>query len=43
MNYPDIARLSAKQIVLTHMHTEMLAHVDAVPERCAYDGFMIEI
>ena len=43
LDYPDIERLSPKQIVLTHMHSDMLVHVDDVPERCAYDGFMIEI
>lgn len=43
LNYPDIAALSARQIVLTHMHTDMLAHTDEVPQLCAYDGFSITI
>lgn len=43
LNYPDISRLSAKQVVLTHMHTDMLAHVDDVPEKCAHDGYVIEV
>ena len=43
LNYPDIAKFSAKQIVLTHMHTDMLAHVDEVPELCAYDGFTMTV
>jgi len=43
LNYPDIMRLSAKQVVLTHMHTDMLAHVDDVPENCAYDGYVVEV
>ena len=41
LNYPDIARLSAKKTVLTHMHSDMLAHVDEVPETCAYDGLVV--
>lgn len=43
MNYPDIARLSAKKTVLTHMNEEMLAHQDKVPELCAHDGLIIEV
>lgn len=43
LNYPDIAQLSAKQIVLTHMHTDMLAHADHVPETCAYDGLVVAV
>lgn len=43
LNYLDIARFSAKQVVLTHMHTDMLAHVDDVPETCAYDGCVVEV
>ncbi len=43
LNYPDIARLSAKKVVLTHMHTDMLAHVDDVPEECAHDGYVVEV
>lgn len=41
LNYPDIVRLSAKKIVLTHMHTDMLNRMDDVPEECAYDGLVV--
>jgi ribonuclease BN (tRNA processing enzyme) len=41
LNYPDIARLNAKKTVLTHMHTDMLAHADEVPETCAHDGLAV--
>ena len=43
LNYPDIKNLKAKKIVLTHMHENMLAHKEKVPEICAYDGFEIKI
>jgi len=43
LNYPDIARLHAKRVILTHMHTDMLQHVDAVPEECAYDGYVVTV
>ena len=43
LNYTDIASLQAKRIVLTHMHTNMLEHVSAVPEECAHDGYKITI
>lgn len=43
LNYPDIAQLSANKIVLTHMHSDMLAHVDDVPELCAYDGYVVKV
>ena len=47
LNYPDIAahrdHFGAKRIVLTHMSREMLAHADAVPEECAYDGLAITL
>jgi len=43
LNYPDIKHLRAKKIVLTHMHENMLAHKDDVPETCAYDGMVISI
>lgn len=39
LNYPDIRSFDAKRIVLTHMHSNMLAQVDSVPEECAYDGY----
>lgn len=35
--------LGAKRMVLTHMSTDMLRHVDEVPEQCARDGVVIEI
>ncbi len=43
LNYPDIQHLKAKKIILTHMHENMLAHKDAVPEICTYDGMEIRI
>lgn len=47
MNYralkAQLARVRAKTVVLTHMAGEMLAHVDDVPERCAYDGMVVEL
>ena len=43
LNYPDIARLSAKQTVLTHMHSDMLAHAEEVPETCAHDGLVVTV
>ncbi len=43
LNYPDIRLLKAKKVVLTHMHENMLAHKDEVPETCAYDGMEIII
>jgi ribonuclease BN (tRNA processing enzyme) len=42
LNYSDIKNLRQKKIVLTHMHENMLAHKDEVPETCAYDGFAIK-
>ena len=43
LNYPDIANLQAKRIVLTHMHRNMLAQTNNVAEECAYDGYTITI
>jgi ribonuclease BN (tRNA processing enzyme) len=43
LNYPDVARLNARRVVLTHMHDNMLAQVDSVPEECAYDGYSITL
>ena len=47
LNYPDIrahlADFGAKRVILTHMGREMLAHVDDVPEECAYDGLVVEL
>ena len=43
MNYPEIAGLSARRVVLTHMHDDMLAHVDQVAETCAYDGLVLTV
>ena len=47
LNYPvlkdRLPELDAKRVILTHMHKEMLAEVDNVPEECAYDGLVVEI
>lgn len=47
LNYQDVVahkkEFGAKRIILTHMSEEMLAHVDEVPEECAYDGMVVEI
>jgi ribonuclease BN (tRNA processing enzyme) len=47
MNYLTFKRhrkeLKAKAIVLTHMSIDMLDHADQVPERCAYDGMVLDI
>jgi ribonuclease BN (tRNA processing enzyme) len=43
LNYPDLVGLSARRMVLTHMHSSMLEQVDNVPETCAYDGYRITI
>ncbi len=43
LNYSDIGRLSAKRIVLTHMHADMLARINEVPEQCAHDGYELTI
>jgi ribonuclease BN (tRNA processing enzyme) len=47
LNYPVIAalrdKLGAHRVVLTHMSREMLAHADAVPEECAYDGLVVRV
>jgi ribonuclease BN (tRNA processing enzyme) len=47
LNYPAIAarrdELGARRVILTHMSREMLAHVDAVPEECAYDGLVVTV
>jgi ribonuclease BN (tRNA processing enzyme) len=43
LNYPDIRHLTAKRVVLTHMHENMLAHAQAVPETCAYDGLIVSV
>ncbi len=43
LSYPDVNKLSAQKIILTHMHTDMLAHSEDVPEICAYDGLVVEI
>lgn len=43
LNYPDVAMLDARRIVLTHMHATMLEQVGNVPEECAYDGCRITI
>jgi ribonuclease BN (tRNA processing enzyme) len=28
---------------LSHMSSEMLSHIDTVPEECAHDGMVVEI
>ncbi len=47
LNYPDIEaharRAGARRVILTHMSREMLAHADAVPEECAYDGLVVTV
>ncbi len=43
LNYPDVKHLKAGKTVLTHMHENMLAHTDEVPEICACDGMKIII
>lgn len=47
LNYPELKahwdELEAKQIVLTHMSAEMLGHIKSIPQKCAYDGMMLEI
>lgn len=43
LNYPDIPKLKAKRVVLTHMSENMLRHADTVSEPCAHDGLVIEL
>jgi ribonuclease BN (tRNA processing enzyme) len=47
LNYRTVAAqrdtFGAKRVILTHMSKEMLAHVDAVPEECAYDGLVVTL
>ncbi|MDG2286375.1 MAG: MBL fold metallo-hydrolase [Alphaproteobacteria bacterium] len=47
MNYPTLKEhwdeLGAKRIILTHMSREMLPHADAIPEKCAHDGLVLQI
>ena len=47
MNYRTLSTrlgdLDAARIILTHMGEDMLTHVDAIPEECAYDGLTVEI
>ena len=43
LNYPDVVGRAAKCVVLTHMHGDMLEHVDDVPEECACDGYQITL
>ncbi|MDA3937907.1 MAG: hypothetical protein PF693_01180 [Spirochaetia bacterium] len=43
LNYPDIQHLRAGKIILTHMHENMLAHKDEVPEVCANDGMVVSL
>lgn len=37
------ARIRAKSIVLTHMSSDMLAHVAEIPELSAHDGMVVEL
>ena len=42
----NLPRLTAKQIMLTHMSSEMLAHTDTISAQgvmCAEDGLKIDI
>jgi ribonuclease BN (tRNA processing enzyme) len=47
LTYPAIAEhvraAGARRVILTHMSAEMLAHVDDVPEECAWDGMVVEL
>jgi ribonuclease BN (tRNA processing enzyme) len=43
LSYPDLARLDAERIVLTHMSSNMLEQVESVPQECAYDGYTITL
>ncbi len=43
LNYPDIHKLNAKRVILTHMSANMLAQTDNVPEECAYDGLAVNV
>ena len=47
LNYPDIREhwdeFQAKRTVFTHMSSEMLAHLDVVPQETAHDGLVLEI
>jgi ribonuclease BN (tRNA processing enzyme) len=47
LNYPDIRahrdELQTRRLILTHMGPEMLAVADELPEKCAYDGMVVEV
>jgi len=43
LNYPDIHRLNAKRVVLTHMSANMLAQTENVGEESAYDGYVLTV
>lgn len=47
MNYatlkPQLPRLGAKRVVLTHMSPEMLERAPHLPETCAHDGLVIPL
>ena len=47
LNYPEVREhledFGAKRVILTHMGREMLAHVEEVPEECAYDGLVVQV
>jgi ribonuclease BN (tRNA processing enzyme) len=36
-------KIKARSVVLTHMATNMLEHVDEIEERCAFDGMVVEL
>ncbi|HVA22323.1 MAG TPA: MBL fold metallo-hydrolase [Candidatus Micrarchaeia archaeon] len=38
-----LGQLRCRQLVLTHLGPEMLAHVDQVAERCLHDGMVLEL
>jgi ribonuclease BN (tRNA processing enzyme) len=39
----NLPRLTAKQLILTHMSDEMLAQIDKVPHTTARDGMKVEL
>lgn len=47
MNYarlkPELARLTCKRVVLTHMSPEMIARSGELPETCAHDGLVVPL
>jgi ribonuclease BN (tRNA processing enzyme) len=47
LNYPEVVEhlkdFGAKRVILTHMSSEMLSHVNAIAEECAHDGMVVEV